>query len=280
MAPGAPRPARSAEDLDLALRVVVGPDVGEDVAWRLELPAPRADRLSDFRVAVLPAIAWQPIASEVQRALDAVVEHLSRSGARVATAQPETFGDLREHHNLYLSMIGAAMSSRTPPQAREVQAQVMKQHYVDTEFAAARLAGYRATVADWFAWHAAREAYRAAYREFFKQWDVLLAPIVLRTAFPHYPLVWPPYEASMRQTVEIDGRAVPYERQLVYPGIATLSGQPATAFPASVAADGLPVGLQAIGPYLEDRTPIHFTALLTRELGGYQAPPGYEANAL
>ncbi len=83
----------------------------------------------------------------------------------------------------------------------------------------------------------------------------------------------------MRQTLEVDGRAVPYERQLVYPGIATLSGQPATAFPAGVAADGLPIGLQAIGPYLEDRTPIHLTALLTSELGGYHAPPGYEANA-
>src|SRR5947209_2414026 len=45
--------ARSAEDLDLALAVAAGPDIGEDVAWRLVLPAARRERLAEFRVAVL-----------------------------------------------------------------------------------------------------------------------------------------------------------------------------------------------------------------------------------
>jgi len=40
---------------------------------------------------------------------------------------------------------------------------------------------------------------------------------------------------------------VSYELQLVYPGIATLSGQPATAFPVGRTRAGLPIGLQAIG---------------------------------
>jgi amidase len=34
--------------------------------------------------------------------------------------------------------------------------------------------------------------------------------------------------------------------------------------------------LQAIGPYLEDRTPIRFASLITKECGGYQRPPGFE----
>jgi len=58
--------------------------------------------------------------------------------------------------------------------------------------------------------------------------------------------------------------------------LATLAGQPATAFPAGRTRGGLPIGLQAIGPYLEDRTPIRFTALAARELGGFVRPPRYE----
>jgi amidase len=39
---------------------------------------------------------------------------------------------------------------------------------------------------------------------------------------------------------------------------------------------GLPIGLQAVGPYLEDRTPIRFAALVAREFGGFRRPPGYD----
>jgi amidase len=63
--------------------------------------------------------------------------------------------------------------------------------------------------------------------------------------------------------------------QVIYPALSTLPGQPATAFPAGLSRSGLPIGLQAIGPYLEDRTPIHFARLLAAEIGGFQRPPGY-----
>jgi amidase len=148
----------------------------------------------------------------------------------------------------------------------------MEEYSPDTEWVAPRVAGFRANLGDWFAWHAKREAYRAAYRAFFVDWDVLVGPITLRTAFPHLPVGWPPGEEYYKRVVEVDGQAVPYERQLVYPALATLSGQPATAFPVGLAPDGLPIGLQAIGPYLEDRTPIRFAALATREAGGFVPP--------
>jgi amidase len=40
----------------------------------------------------------------------------------------------------------------------------------------------------------------------------------------------------------------------------------------------LPIGLQAIGPYLDDRTPIRFASLINRELRGFHHPPGYEGH--
>jgi amidase len=61
------------------------------------------------------------------------------------------------------------------------------------------------------------------------------------------------------------------------PTIATLCGQPATAFPVGLTHAGLPIRLQAIGPYLEDHTPIRFTTIVTRDFGGFRRPPGYDA---
>jgi len=71
---------------------------------------------------------------------------------------------------------------------------------------------------------------------------------------------------------------VPYEHGLAYPAVSTLAGQPATAFPVARSRGGLPIGLQAVGPYLEDLTPLRFAALLAREIGGFRKPAGYDAS--
>jgi len=55
-----------------------------------------------------------------------------------------------------------------------------------------------------------------------------------------------------------------------------LTGCPATTAPAGLSKSGLPVGLQIVGPYLEDATPIGFAQLLAREIGGFQPPPGFK----
>jgi amidase len=45
--------------------------------------------------------------------------------------------------------------------------------------------------------------------------------------------------------------------------------------PIARSAEGLPIGMQIIGPYLEDRTTIAFAEFAEREFGGFVAPPGF-----
>jgi amidase len=78
--------------------------------------------------------------------------------------------------------------------------------------------------------------------------------------------------------LDVNGQEVAYDRQCVYPALANLTGQPATAFPVGLTRARLPIGLQALGPYLEDRTSMRFTALVAQEYGGFRPPPGYEAD--
>src|SRR5205085_10891592 len=61
--------------------------------------------------------------------------------------------------------------------------------------------------------------------------------------------------------------------QLAWPGIASLPGLPATAIPIGLSPEGLPVGVQIIGPWLEDRTPLKLAELIEREFGGFVPPP-------
>ena len=277
---GVPGPlARSAEDLELALRVIAGPEVGEDAAWRIEFPPPRRTRLAEFRVAVMPRIPWLPVSRDILDALEGLAASIGRRRGHGARGRPESFGDMRAHHALYISMLEALTSAGAPAEepARS-QAGAPSDPEQGGPWAEARAAAKLAGVAQWMGMHTQRERYRAAYRAFFAEWDILLAPITLRTAFPHIDFPWPPPERPGPPTmVEIDGELHPYENQLVYPALATLCGQPSTAFPVGLSKAGMPMGLQAIGPYLEDLTAIRFAALAAEECGGYVRPPGYDA---
>ncbi len=262
--------ARSADDLDLALSVVAGPEAGEDAAWRLEFPAPRHDRLAGFRVATLSWLSWLPVDPEIRGAMEQVVLALRQAGAIVQEAQPETFGDLREYYLVYSELMAATFSFSAGRSETARRASAKEYLAMGEEDLAAVARGLVASAHDYLALFRRREQYRAAYRDFFRSWDILLAPIALIAAFPHMP------GSAEESSLEIAGVNVPYGRLAVYPGVATLSGQPATTFPAGRTREGLPIGLQAIGPYLEDRTPIRFAALLADEIGGYQPPPGYD----
>jgi amidase len=97
-------------------------------------------------------------------------------------------------------------------------------------------------------------------------------------AFPHVDRPWPSTPEWLRYTLPINRRPTLYELGLFYPALSTVAGQPATAFPVGVTRAGLPIAFQAIGPYLEDRTPIRFTELVAREWGGFTRPPGYDGD--
>ena len=259
--------ARTAEDLALGLDVVSGPDVGEDVAWKLEIPPPRHTRLSDFRVAVMPPVEWLPVDNEILAAQERLVETLVESGALVEKTQPAAFGDLRSHHRVYSSILGLMTSSGSAEERRHLAGNMRA---TGDEFQAAMASGIEATGFEFIGWLQEREHIRASYREFFTDWDVLIAPITIVPAFPHTDAPWP------QRTVNVNGSKVSYGLQTVYPAVATLCGQPATAFPVGLTRSGLPIGLQAVGPYLEDHTPIRFASLLEAEFSGFRPPPGYE----
>ena len=260
--------ARTAEDLALGVDVVAGPDIGEEVAWRLELPAPRHERLSDFRVAIFPGAAWRPVSSEVTGAIEKLAAALRKAGVHVAEAQPDGFGDGRDHNEVFVSIAAAIQGSRLPHEERQARIEILRASA--DPFAELRAHHLEASAAEYMALHDRREQYRARWRGFFRDWDILLSPIVIVPAPPHTTV---PPDARV---VDIDGQTISFRIQMAYSGLSIMSGVPATSLPIGMSRDGLPVSIQAIGPYLEDYTPIRFAGLVGQEIGGYERPPGYD----
>ena len=244
--------ARSAEDLRVAL----------GVSRRRELPPPRGRSLRELRVAVLPWLDWLPVDAEIQRAL----EELAGCLPRARRARPEGY-DAWEQENLYATVLARATFAEVGDAREKVAAAIRS---APEPLAPAILRGLRADPAEWQRIEAEREQAQARWNRFFEDFDVLLTPVTIVPAFPHDE------GPFLRRTVEVNGEAQPYKRLEVYPGLAALTGLPATAFPAGRTDEGLPIGLQAIGPAFEDLTPLEFAELVEKELGyAFTPPPTY-----
>jgi amidase len=261
--------ARSAQDLELALDVMTGPDVGADAAWSLKLPPPRHQRLSDFRIAVLPPEPWLPVEQETLDALRRTADELRYEGCTVHEVAPIVLGDLRDYYALFRSMMSVVTSARWSEEQR--RRTVGDKLWRGEVFHAADARGITASAADLLAWLEQREIYRAAWRIFFREFDILVAPITLTPAFEHSTV------ATANRRLIINGHPVEFEYMSFYPALASLTGNPTTVFPTGLTSAGLPIGLQALGPYLEDRTPLRFAQLLESLMGHFSPPPGYSA---
>ncbi len=260
--------ARTARDLTLLLDVMAGPDpLTLGVAHRLALPPARHERLSDFRVLVLDEHPFIPTGSAVRAAVNRVADALVDGGARVERHGP-LLPDLIEAATLYTRLQFSGSVARFPVEADEqLRTRAAGLSADDQSLGAARLRGMVLSHRDWIEVNNRRELHRHGWRQFFAEFDAVVCPVTPTPAFPHDHNPNP-----LERRIDIDGVEYPYFDQLVWAGLATMPGLPATAIPAGRSPEGLPVGVQIIGPMFSDRTPLRLAELLEQEIGGFQAP--------
>jgi len=259
--------ARTADDLALALGLIAGPDEADGIAYRLTLPKQRYERLAEFRVLVIDTHPLMSTALIVRAALDRLAEKLIKQGAHVARTSP-LLPDLAEAGRLHQKLVFAFSQAFAQPEFyRSVEAQVAQLSPEDQSLAAWRQRATLMNHRDWIAANAQRGRLREQWRALFKEWDVVLCPPAVTPAFPHDH-----NRDQNSRHIEIDGKPYPYRDQSIWPGIATAPGLPATVAPIDRGDSPLPVGVQIVGPYLEDRTTIAFASLIEREFGGFTPP--------
>jgi amidase len=71
----------------------------------------------------------------------------------------------------------------------------------------------------------------------------------------------------------IDGVDRPAIELIRWAGIIGLAYLPSTVIPVGATAAGLPIGIQIVGPYFEDRTTLDVARRADGVLGAYRVPP-------
>jgi amidase len=224
-----------ADDLLLALQVLAGPDAAHVAEGCFALPEPRHAAARDWRVLVVTAHPQAAVAADMRAAVERAGRRLAKAGALVADAS-DLLPDLAEIGDAYGQIVETALAHAE--------------------------AGGRSSMSlrAWFDLLAARTRIRAQLRALFTQFDAVLCPAVGCAAFEH--LSDPDFD---KRTLTVDGAETPYNALGAWAALASLGGLPATVAPAGFTKGGLPLGVQIVGPYFEDRSTIALAKLLAKK---------------
>jgi amidase len=221
--------ARTASDVSVALGVVMGPLDGS--GYRLDLPRARHEKLADYRVLVMDTHPSVGTDASVREPLNKLADALQRASANVSR-KANDLPDLAAAQQDYVSML-TVVTTRGAPGSKPIDAHA----YMELGDKQMRLT--------------------RQWRSVFEHIDVVLAPAFGVPAFLHDDN--PDWG---QRTLTVDGEQTRYGAQIAWPGVATFPGLPATAVPIARTKEGLPVGIQVIGPSFGDRTTLEFARLL------------------
>jgi len=263
--------ARSAEDLALALDVMAGPDEIDRAGWQLRLPRPNKKRLREYKVAVIYTDPEAEVDGEVQKRLYAVVDFLLKNKVKVSgNARPEI--DSRQAYRNYIQLLRAATSGRMTPEMFQKNLEALRLiDPSDGSYQAQLIRAQAMYHKDWLALNEARHKMRLAWADFFRDYDLLLCPAATTAAFPHKQK-----GERWERMVVVNGQPQPSTTQMFWAGYSCNFYLPSTVAPAGFSSEGLPVGVQIIGPQYGDHTCISFARLLEKEFQAFVPPPGFE----
>ncbi len=256
--------ARTVDDLKLGLDLMAGPNRWEHPAWRLKLPAARHRALKDYRVAAWLDDPACRVESESRELLEKAAQTLASEGAAVDHQARPAF-TLEKVAATFFALLQAALSGG-------VSFEKIEQYATTTgETPAAqtrRLLSMRHR--QWLSYNERRLQMRKRWEEFFTQWDAILLPVMPCPAIAHDHS-----EPQASRTALVGGEQMPYWNLTTWMAPAGACYLPATVVPVGRLTNGLPVGIQIVGPYLEDRTTLDLAKHLQSRLGKCPRPSGF-----
>jgi len=256
--------ARSAEDLDLALKILVSPELPEKKAWRIKLPEPRKKSFKNFKIGVWLDDPACPVDSSVGDCLQESIDALAKSGADISDQKPAI--SFKESWDVFLKTLNGVLGFGAPPAVFEKW--VKKENNIQNGqgYQSRQISAAIQRHRDWLMTDFKRQILREKWAAYFKEFDILLCPVTPVAAFSHNHTPW------FSRTISVNNQQRPYSDMMGWAGLTNVVFLPSTIAPSGFTPDGLPVGIQIVGPYLEDRTPIQLAKLMKEITGGFTQP--------
>ncbi|MFH2131921.1 MAG: amidase family protein, partial [bacterium] len=262
--------ARSAEDLELVMDLVVQPPKPQRKAVTIKLPAARKDSLRDYRIGLWLDDPLAPPDIEVGDCLQEMADNLAKAGVKIEGKKPDI--DFEHCLEVYYDLLTLATTFVIPqPDFDHLLKQARTLDANDRSVEAHRARAGTKLHREWQLLNIERLLMCQKWDDYFKEIDVLLCPAVRVPAIHHDHT-----DIAKRLSRFNNQDLLHVEIVMPWAVLTNVSYLPATVAPIGTTKSGLPVGVQIVGPYMEDRTPIHVAKLMADVTGGFAPPPGFD----
>ena len=200
---------------------------------------PEPVKLSELRLAVAPTLPGATVAKSLQRQLKRVASEASDAGAKVDERLPDV--DWPKLYELFGDLIGVITGVFNPT---------------------SKLSDEQRSLAFYLRALDERDRMIAKWDAFFEDFDAILIAPAMTNAFVHQ---------EPGEDFDVDGQGVSYSGHGALHAFSNLTGLPGLAVPAAI-QDGLPVGIQIIGPRWSELRLLR----IARELERNQILPGFQ----
>jgi aspartyl-tRNA(Asn)/glutamyl-tRNA(Gln) amidotransferase subunit A len=236
---------RTVADAALMMDAIAGFEPG--VAFSLAKPVESySDEirkpLGKLRVAWSPNMGYAAVDPEVASLAEAAARKFSDLGCEVEEADPD-WAELAGPGSPFMAIAGVETYTGLSELVEQHKDELM-------DYTVAFVgAGQRYTAADYIKAHHDRVAMWEKLTTFFTKYDLLLTPALATVAFPHG-----------QQPRQIAGVEVPPFAWSPFTVPFNLTGVPAATVPAGFNSEGLPAGLQIVGPAFQDHVVLRAAA--------------------
>jgi amidase len=233
--------ARTVDDLELIYGLIAGPDGQDTDVQPIPIDPMPVLELKSLRIAVAASLGGLPVAEAIQQVIEQAAKQISRAGATVEEAELPKLNfndDLQKAGELIGMIAGGPPDDNTPP--------IPLIKYFEA--------------LDW------RDKSIVAWEQFFEQWDVLLCPACMTSAFLHM---------EQGSPLTVDGHQEAYWSVSAHTTLFNYSGHPAVVIPCQQDADGLPIGIQLVSKRWSESRLLAIAKAVSKVIGGFQKPTGY-----
>lgn len=234
--------ARCVEDVSLLYRIITGPDGADTDIPPVPIdPVPMVD-LAGLKIGVAMSFPGIPTATDIQDAVRSLARCLTDAGAVVDEAELPALdlaGDVASVGELVATLTGATRPTDNPTTVRQYLEALQR-----------------------------RDQSIIGWERFFNDWDALICPAAMTTAFPH---------CETGSPLLVDGRPVSYWSVSAYTALFNYSGHPAIVLPVGFDHKAMPIGVQLVSRRWDDSRLLAMAAAISTVTGGFQAPSAVPA---